>query len=62
MLTPSLALSFSYLLQRLDGRSTKFVVIINDANDSSVNGTYGDMRFEFQQKTTLKEIGLVYYF
>ena len=62
MLTPSLALTGSYILQRLDGRSTKFVVIINDINDSTVNGTYGDMRFEFQQKTTLKEIGLVYYF
>jgi opacity protein-like surface antigen len=69
MLTDSLSLSFSYLKQKLDGRSTKFKVMINDPNDSnresgtpSVNGTYGDMRFEFQQKTTLKEIGLAYYF
>ncbi len=62
MLTPSLTLTCSYLKQKLDGRSTKFLVIINDKIDSSVNGTYGDMRFEFAQKTTLKEIGLAYYF
>jgi len=62
MLTPSLALTGSYSLQRLDGRSTKFSVIVNDPDNSTLSGTYGDMRFEFKQKTTLKELGLVYYF
>jgi len=64
MLTESLALTCSYLKQGLQGRSTKFTVIVNssDPSQQNANGSYGDMRFEFKEKTTLKEIGLAYYF
>ncbi len=73
MLTESLAFTCSYLKQKIDGRSTRFSVMVNmpqsDNSDSTngssttnLNGTYGDMRFEFFQKTTLKEIGFAYYF
>ncbi|NBW56232.1 hypothetical protein EBR43_00320 [bacterium] len=64
MITESLALSASYIKQRIQGRSTKFQVVLSSQNPqlTDSNGPFGNMRFKFDQKTTLKQIGLVYYF